>query len=48
MWKTKQLLVQNDFDSREHCAPATVWFSTFFKIVFTEEVNSGLKQILSE
>ncbi len=34
MWITEQLLVHIDFDSSEHCGPATVWFSTFIKIAF--------------
>ncbi len=44
-WKTKQLLVHIDFDSREHCGPATVWFSTFFKIafMFSRRMKLGFK-----
>ncbi len=48
-WVTKQLLVHIDFDSREkkyygsHCEPATVWFSTFFKIAFMFSRRSKLR-----
>ncbi len=54
IWVIKQLLVHIDFDRRRkiyygsHCWPATVWFSTSFKIAFMFSRRKKLIQGLND